>query len=53
MKNWIYVQQITSTKKKSFVLAQLVLIYKKEDGTVPFYWSTDIQQQQQQQQQHI
>ncbi|KAJ6886315.1 hypothetical protein NC651_026894 [Populus alba x Populus x berolinensis] len=32
VKNWIYVQWITPTKKKSFVLVRLVLIYTKGDG---------------------
>ncbi|KAJ6965888.1 DNA-directed RNA polymerase subunit beta'' [Populus alba x Populus x berolinensis] len=32
VKNWIYVQRITPTKKKSFVLVRPVLIYERGDG---------------------
>nr|AKZ23918.1 RNA polymerase beta'' subunit [Androsace occidentalis] len=32
LKNWIYVQRITSTKKKSFVLVRPVVTYQIRDG---------------------
>nr|YP_010552090.1 RNA polymerase beta'' subunit [Sonerila annamica]UTM94995.1 RNA polymerase beta'' subunit [Sonerila annamica] len=45
-KNWIYVQRITSTKKKYFVLVRPVVTYKISDGlNLPTFFPPDFLQE--------